>query len=908
MSGPSGTVTFLFTDIEGSTRLWQEDESAMRSALSRHDELLRKAVAEHNGIVFSTMGDGIAAAFTSASSAVAAALSSQQLLEAEDWPTASPIRVRTGLHTGEAELRDGDYFGTAVNRTARLMEIGHGGQVLVSSQTAGLIGEGGLTLVDLGEHRLRDLATVEHVFQVSVPGRDNTFPPLRSMSALPGNLPRQMTSFIGREAQLASLAELLRASTLVTLTGVGGVGKTRLALQVAADAVDHFPDGAWLCEFAPVTDPGAVWETVAASLRVQPFPGSSVEETVLAFLSNKRLLLLLDNCEHLLGALAHLADLATQSCPEVTILATSREGLGLGGERLVAVPSLGVPAAEADGQSVVEAEAVQLFAVRAITAKSDFSLSDANRAAVAELCRRLDGIPLAIELAAARVRSLTPEDLVARLDQRFKLLTRGSRAALERQQTLRATIAWSYDLLDEAEARGLNGLSVFAGGCELTAAEEVLADDDLDPLDVVDVLGRLVDKSLVVADVTDGGLRYRLLETIRQYAQEQLEASGDSAAVRRRHAGYFVALAEEAGPHLWTRDQVKWNEVVWRDIDNLRAAFDWAVETVSPEHALRLVAPLAVDTQIGDLAMEWAPLAIEIPGAEVHDLFPKVAAWTSWGALLAGDVARAKGLADVAERVQHTLGTPPWPILRNRAVVAYMEGDSEEWERRAQEWVDLARAQGNEIELAHSLPSLAGSLTGLGRFDSARATWEEAILVARQVGQLSSLGFALGALVGALERYEDDRAVALLDEAESLAEVIHSPALMYSVAAFRAWLALGREDWRSALSQARETAELITEISWLTMYAEPLCLQAGLALCELGRFEPAAVLTGKCGHMAQFSPLWAQDLRARCDDALLHALGREQVSALAARGAALGTAETVAYLREQVALALLEPE
>ncbi len=617
---------------------------------------------------------------------------------------------------------------------------------------------------------------------------------------------------------------------------------------------------------------------------------------------------MLDNCEHLLAALARLGDRITQRCPDVTILATSREGLGLGGERLVAVPSLGVPPAEDDGRTVLEAEAVQLFAERAVTAKSDFSLSDANSAAIAELCRRLDGIPLAIELAAARVRSLTPEDLVARLDQRFKLLTRGSRAALERQQTLRATIAWSYDLLDEAEARGLNGLSVFAGGSGLRAAEHVLAGDDLDPVDVIDVLGRQVDKSLVVADVTEAGLRYRLLETIRQFAQEQLEASGDGAVVRRRHAEYFVALAEEAGPHLWTRDQVEWNEVVWRDIDNLRAAFDWAVETVSPEHALRLVAPLAVDTQIGDLAMEWAPLAIEIPGAEVHELFPKVAAWASWDALIDGDVARAEGLAEVAERVQLTLGTPPWPILRNRAVVSYIRGGFEEWERRAQKWVDRAREQGNDIELAHSLPSLAGSLTALGRSDAARATWEEAIQVARKVGQLTSLGFALGALVGVLEKYEHDRATELLDEAGSLAEEIHSPILMYSVAAFRAWLALGREDWRGALSQAKETTELMADIGWLTMYSEPLCLQAGLALCELGRFEPAAVLTGKCGALAQFSPLWALDLRTRCEDALLHALGREQASALAAWGAALGTLETLAYLREQAVLALLEPE
>ena len=336
---------------------------------------------------------------------------------------------------------------------------------------------------------------------------------------MPGNLPRQVTTFVGRETEIGALAELVRQSSLVTLTGVGGVGKTRLALQVAAEVVTDFPNGAWLCEFAPVADPDAVWETLGASLRVQAFPGRSLEESVLEYLAAKRLLLVLDNCEHLLDAIARQVTAIAQRCARVSVLATSREGLALAGERIVAVPSLGVPADDSDIDALMGADAVQLFSDRARAAKNEFALTDRNASAVGVLCRRLDGIPLAIELAAARVRSLSPEDLVARLDQRFKLLTRGSRAALERHQTLRSTIDWSYDLLEPTERRALDRLSVFAGGCDLAAAEAVLAGDDLDELDVVDLLGQLVDKSLVVADDNaDGGVRYRLFESIRQYA------------------------------------------------------------------------------------------------------------------------------------------------------------------------------------------------------------------------------------------------------------------------------------------------------------------------------------------------------------------------------------------------------
>jgi class 3 adenylate cyclase len=370
---PVGTVTFLFTDVEGSTRLWQEDEASMRQAVARHDQLLGDVIADYGGVVFSTMGDGLAAAFQTASAAVSCAVEAQRMLDQEPWETVRPLRVRMGLHTGEAELRGGDYFGTVVNRAARVMGAGHGGQVLVSSATAEVVGSA--ALVDLGEHRLRDLARPERVFQLNAPGLPKDFPPLRSSNARLGNLPRQMTSFVGRADELARVADALRERPLVTLTGVGGVGKTRLALEAAAEGATGFPDGVWLCELAPLTNPDAVWETLAASLAVKPVLGRNLSEAVLQYLATRRLLVVLDNCEHLLDAAARIVDAVEQECPGVVVLATSREGLGLAGERILAVPSLGLPDHAGSVQVLSSSDAVRLFVERARDAKADFALT-----------------------------------------------------------------------------------------------------------------------------------------------------------------------------------------------------------------------------------------------------------------------------------------------------------------------------------------------------------------------------------------------------------------------------------------------------------------------------------------------------------------------------------------------------
>ncbi|HZO88686.1 MAG TPA: adenylate/guanylate cyclase domain-containing protein, partial [Chthonomonadaceae bacterium] len=462
----SGTLTFLFTDIEGSTRLWEQHPEAMRSALARHDVLLQEAIEQHSGHVFKTIGDAFCAAFDAAPSALAAALSAQRALASEDWQAPIRLRVRMALHTGAAEARGGDYFGPPLNRVARMLAAGHGGQVLLSQAACDLLGDAlpeGVSLRDLGRHRLRDLQQSEHLYQLLHPNLPADFPPLRSLEAFAHNLPVQLTSFIGREKEMEEIKRLLSTAHLLTLTGSGGCGKTRLALQVAADRVEEYADGVWLVELAAIADLGLVPQTVAVALGVSEEPNRPLGETLANYLRPKSLLLVLDNCEHLLTACAQLADTLLRTCPKVRILASSREGLGLLGEALYHVPSLSLPDEKRlpTLEQLSQYEAVRLFVERAVLSRPDFAVTAQNAASVVQICSRLDGIPLAIELAAARARALAVEQLAQRLDDRFRLLTGGSRTALPRQQTLRALIDWSYDLLSEAERTLLRRLSVF---------------------------------------------------------------------------------------------------------------------------------------------------------------------------------------------------------------------------------------------------------------------------------------------------------------------------------------------------------------------------------------------------------------------------------------------------------------
>jgi predicted ATPase/class 3 adenylate cyclase len=564
VGAPSGTVTFLFTDIEGSTRVWEAAPEQMGPALAIHDAIVRGAIDRHGGWVFSTGGDGFGAAFARAGDAVAAASDAQAELGSARWPAGAAARVRMGLHTGEVEERDGNYFGPAVNRAARLMAIGHGGQVLCSQVTAALVGPmSGLR--NLGEHRLRDLGAAEVVFQVG----GGSFPPLRSVDVVPTNLPTVRTELIGRADHIAALSTLVAHEQLVTLTGVGGVGKTRLALGVAAALSHRFADGCWLVELAPVTDGGEVAKAVAAAMGTP----LTDRESLVAYLADRRVLIVLDNCEHVVAHSAELVDAVLGAAPDVRVVATSREPLGVDGEKVYRVGSLAVPPTGAPAGEAAAAPAVRLFADRAAAVSQRFAVEPGNVTAVVDICRHLDGIPLAIELAAARVRAMPPAEIAARLGERFRILGGGSRRAQERHRTLLATVSWSHDLLDDDEKAVFRRLAVFPSSFDLAAAEAVAGDGGLDVLDTV---VRLVDRSLVQYEPEVG--RYRLLETLRQYGSERLSDAGETDTARERHARHYLELAEGARPELESARYPVAHDRLLGELDNLRATAEWCID------------------------------------------------------------------------------------------------------------------------------------------------------------------------------------------------------------------------------------------------------------------------------------------------------------------------------------------
>jgi predicted ATPase/class 3 adenylate cyclase len=598
---PSGTVTFLFTDIEGSTRMWEEHPDAMRSALARHDEVLQSVAAHHDGSIFSRMGDGMAMAFASAGAAVTAAVAIQEQLFGEPWPTGlGRLLVRMGVHTGDALVVDGQYLNPPLNRCARLMAIGHGGQVLISGSTESLVHgvlPEGVELVDLGDQRLRDLSEPLRVFEVHSPGLPRAFPPLRSLSSYPGNLPVQLTSFVGRELELKQLSDILVDQRLVTLTGTGGVGKTRLALQLAADGAPSFPAGVWLCELGPASDPVSMLGQVGAALGSVPRNTSPVDGLA-DFIGDRRLLLILDNCEHLLDATADLAERLLLACREAKILATSREALDVAGERVVRIRSLELPHVAATVEELTQVASSRLFLERAEAAGASLRLGSDDRRAVAEVCRRLDGIPLAIELAAARTIAMSPSEVAVLLDERFRLLTGGRRASVERHQNLRATIDWSYSLLSPAEQRVFNCLGVFPASFDADAAQAVSADDGIDAWDVVDAVTSLVAKSMITAEHgRQSATRYQMLESLRHYARDHLGHDSTADEVRRRHARHFADFAEQFRGAFIRGEETAWNAKLDLEFDNLRSAVLWSLESkdsADGDLALRILASSAI--------------------------------------------------------------------------------------------------------------------------------------------------------------------------------------------------------------------------------------------------------------------------------------------------------------------------
>jgi len=592
---PTGTVAFVFTDIEGSTHLAQTlPDERWTSILARHRELIRTAVAAHHGVEVSTEGDGFFLAFARTADAIAATVDAQRTLSAEPWPADAVVRVRMGIHTGDGRIdADGSYVGADVHRAARVAAAGHGGQVLVSETTSTLVADElppGVALRGLGEHRLKDLRP-ERICQLVIEGERTEFPPIRSLDRRPNNLPTQLTSFVGREAELAEAGDLLRTTRLLTLTGPGGTGKTRLSLQLAADVAERFADGIWFVALEPVRDPSLIATTILTTLGLVEAGGRTARDVLVDWLANRQILFVLDNFEQVIDGAPVVADLL-RAAPRASILVTSRAPLRVSGEQEYPVPGLPAPRdvlalsdlekmnlpvgdRRLDAAAATQFEAVRLFIARAVGVRPDFKVTNENAPAVAGIAARLHGMPLAIELAAARIKLLSPDAILERLEHQLGVLASGSRDLPERQQTLRGAIAWSHELLDAGERRLLARLSVFVGGCELDSAEAVCGPaTELDGLDVLDGLMALADQSLVRAEEVDGETRFRMLDTIREFASERLDASGERAEIERRHSATFVDLAESLTPRLTGADQRRWLGRLERDHDNIRAVLD----------------------------------------------------------------------------------------------------------------------------------------------------------------------------------------------------------------------------------------------------------------------------------------------------------------------------------------------
>lgn len=594
---PTGTVTFLFTDIEGSTELWETRRESMQPAFERQESIIRQAMDQYGGYTYKMIGDAFQVAFDTASKGLQAAMAAQKLLCVESWGDIS-LKVRMALHTGVTDERKDDYVGPVLNRIARLMSAGYGGQILLTQATADLVSDDlpeNVSLLDLGQHRLKDLVRLEHIYQLCGPGLPLDFPPIKTLNLSPNNLPTQLTSFIGRETEIGEIKWLINYEQrrLVTLTGPGGTGKTRLALHIAADLLDIFPDGVWLVELASLADAQYIPLNVAKVFGLRESPNKPVSDSLVDFLRKKKLLLILDNCEHIIEACARLAILLLQSCSDLYIMATSREILGIAGEVPYRVPSLSVPDLRQlpDHEALSHFESIQLFVERAAMAIPGFMFTPANSPAIAKICSRLDGIPLAIELAAARIRFISVEQIATRLDDAFRLLTGGSRTVLPRHQTLRALIDWSYNLLSDREKKLFQRLTVFAGGWTLDAAEAICADDipdihtpqrnpgtNIETSDVLGLLSSLVDKSLVlVNDSNQSSIRYHLLETIRQYGHEKLQETGGATQTRSQHLHYYLIKGSKAEPHLRTRNQNEYLDFLDQEFDNIRQALEWSL-------------------------------------------------------------------------------------------------------------------------------------------------------------------------------------------------------------------------------------------------------------------------------------------------------------------------------------------
>jgi predicted ATPase/class 3 adenylate cyclase len=856
---PTGTVTLLFSDIEGSTALARHLGARWPSVLDAHYALLRRAVTAHGGVEAGTAGDGLLAAFDSARDAVAAAADAQRAFAAYPWPHRAPVRVRIGLHTGEPVLSPEGYAGLDAHRGARVMAAGHGGQVLLTAAVVTTLGgelPPGVRVRDLGEHGLKDFPHPERLFQLLIAGLPATFPPLRATGGMPTNLPRPSTALIGRERESAELAALLGSGKrLVTLTGAGGVGKTRLALHVARELLAGLRDGAFVIELAAIRDPELVMATVAGALGVRPGPGEGVAEALARELADRELLLLLDNFEQVVSAAPALGSLLAATS-ELRLVVTSRTPLRIRDEHVFQVPPLAAAAA------------ASLFMERASAVGGNVPAMPAEADSVAAICARLDGLPLAIELAAARTPLLPPRALLRRLDRRLELLNSGARDAEERQQTLRAAIEWSHDLLAEPDRVLLRRLAVFAGGCTVQAADEVCASEPL-----LDRLGALVEHNLVRSDSTaDGEPRFAMLETIREYAETHLATSGEEETVRLRHAEYFAALAERLEPEVRSARNSSPLDLVETENDNLRAAIDWSHDTSRHELALRLTGAL----------------------------------WWFW--FVRGHWTEALVRLDAALSATPRAGPARARALLGRALFRVWLGQLQDAEADGQELLALAEEAGDRTLEAHAVDRLALAAHARGDYDRAWAMHQQVAALSRETGDTPLLSIALGNLADiSLNQARFDRAVSLSEEAF---EIARGSGNMERVATSLANLGSGL----LGLGRAAEAAERFAEsLRCSQEMGSPVSVGyaldgLGAAAASLGCFEHAARLLGAADaafHTLQTTPQTFESRRRADVLALLRTeLGADNLAAALAEGEGMAPSEAMArLLSERPALA-----